>query len=105
MRSSALHSISSVMTAPTNPSVRSSAMGSCKSKRAVSKSAYSSHSQASRKQRLAPIKQDLVWEKYKQKNALAAKERESRKALSSHATPSALSRRGGDLKSVYSSNS
>ena len=61
VRSSALRSLSSVMTAPTNPSVRSSAMASSY------RSSYSIASKGSR--HLGPIKQDAVWARYKKKNA------------------------------------
>jgi len=61
MRSSALRSLSSVMTAPTNPSVRSSAINS------EYRSTYSVNSKGSRM--LAPLKQDAVWARYKKKNA------------------------------------
>ena len=57
VRSSALRSLSSAMTAPTNPSVRSSIIQS---------SRHSGYSTQSR--RLAPLKQDLLWAKYKKKN-------------------------------------
>ena len=57
VRSSALRSLSSAMTAPTNPSVRSSIIQS---------SRHSGYSTQSR--RLAPLKQDPLWAKYKKKN-------------------------------------
>ena len=59
VRSTALRSLSSAMTAPTNPSVRSSIIQSSR------KSGYSTNS---RSKNLGPLKQDLLWAKYKQKN-------------------------------------
>ena len=81
VRSSALRSLSSAMTAPTNPSVRSSVIQS---------SRHSGYSTQSR--RLAPLKQDLLWAKYKKKNELQAKERDLRKNQSVSYTPKADSR-------------
>ena len=71
VKSAALRSMSSVMTAPTNPSVRSSAMASSK------RSAYSISTRGSRQ--LAPIKKDAVWARYKKKNEQQARDRELRK--------------------------
>ena len=74
VRSSAMKSLSSAMTAPTNPSVNSSVIQSSR------KSGYSTNTGRSR--RLAPLKQDLIWQKYKKKNAEQAREREMRKSQS-----------------------
>lgn len=65
VKSSAMQSLSSVMTAPTNPSVRSSVIQSSR-KSGLARSSYSTQSGGSR--RLAPIKQDAVWARYKKKN-------------------------------------
>ena len=54
------------MTAPTNPSVSSSVIQSS-SKSFNLKSQYSTQTGASR-QKLGPLKQDLVWARYKKKN-------------------------------------
>lgn len=62
VKSSALSNLSSVMTAPTNPSVRSSIIQSSK-KSGYARSSYSTQTGGSR--RLAPIRQDAVWAKYK----------------------------------------
>lgn len=74
VRSSAMKSLSSAMTAPTNPSVNSSVIQSSR------KSGFSTNTGRSR--RLAPLKQDLIWQKYKKKNAEQAREREMRKSHS-----------------------
>ena len=84
-----MQSLSSVMTAPTNPSVRSSVIQSSR-KSGYARSSYSTQSGGSR--RLAPIKQDAVWARYKKKNEEQARERELRKsqsvtAASIHGTP------------------
>ena len=73
VKSSALRSLSSAMTAPTNPSVRSSVIQSSR------KSGISSASR-----QLAPLKQDLQWIRYKKKNEQQAREREMRKSQSMH---------------------
>lgn len=65
VRSSALRSLSSAMTAPTNPSVSSSVIQSS-SKSFNLKSQFSTQTGVS--QKLAPLKQDLVWARYKKKN-------------------------------------
>ena len=72
VRSSALRSLSSAMTAPTNPSVSSSVIQSS-SKSFNLKSQFSTQTGAS--QKLAPLKQDLVWARYKKKNEQQARER------------------------------
>jgi len=66
VKSSALRSLSSVMTAPTNPSVNSSVIQSSRRSNASHRSSYSTVSGA---KRLGPIKKDLIWAKYKKKNA------------------------------------
>ena len=90
VRSSAMNSLSSVMTAPTNPSVRSSVIQSSR-KSGYARSSYSTQTGGSR--RLAPIKQDAVWARYKKKNEEEAREREMKKSQSVHATPSQYSSR------------
>ena len=84
VKSSAMKSLSSVMTAPTNPSVRSSVIQSSK-RSGYARSSYSTQTGGSR--RLAPIRQDAVWAKYKKKNELQAKERELRKCHSVQQSP------------------
>lgn len=81
IRSSTLRSLSSVMTAPTNPSVRSSVIGSTYTSHitdGMARSSYSVSSTGSKK--LGPIKKDAIWARYKKKNEMQAKEREVRKA-------------------------
>mmetsp|Transcript_8219 Transcript_8219/g.9949 ORF Transcript_8219/g.9949 Transcript_8219/m.9949 type:complete len:295 (+) Transcript_8219:152-1036(+) len=65
IKSSALRSLSSVMTAPTNPSVRSSAMQSSWHSDYM-RSHHSAISKTSSK--LGPLKQDAAWARYKKKN-------------------------------------
>ena len=81
MRSNAMKSLSSIMTAPTNPSIRSSAIQS--SRRNGSQKLRSSYSNATTGSRqLIPIKKDTVWARYKKKNEAEAREREMRKSQS-----------------------
>lgn len=68
MKSSALRSLSSVMTAPTNPSVRSSVIGSSYQNKDAARSAYSVNSTGSKT--LAPLKKDALWARYKKKNEM-----------------------------------
>ena len=85
MRSNAMKSLSSIMTAPTNPSIRSSAIQSSRRGVAKLRSSYSTASSGSR--RFAPIKKDTVWARYKKKNEIEAKEREMRKSHSLVGSP------------------
>lgn len=89
IRSSAMKSLSSVMTAPTNPSVRSSVIQSSR-KSGYARSSYSTQSGGSR--RLAPIRQDAAWVRYKKKNEAEAREREMRKSHSVSGTPNMADR-------------
>ena len=82
IKSSAIKSISSVMTAPTNPSVRSSVI---QSSRGYARSSYSTQTGGSRKQALKP--KDDLWARYKKKNEDEARERQLRKSQSVHGTP------------------
>lgn len=81
VRSSAMASLQSVMTAPTNPSVTSSIVKSSR-KSGYARSTHSTQTGGSRRQ-LAPIRQrDSAWLKYKQKNAQQALERQLAKSAS-----------------------
>jgi hypothetical protein len=72
VRSSAMKSLSSVMTAPTNPSVRSSVIQSSRRSDGLARSSYSTQTGGSRKglTGLAPLKQDIVWQRFKKKNEM-----------------------------------
>ena len=69
VKSSAFKSISSQMTAPTNPSARSSVFqSSTKSGYKSKQQLQSNYSIQSGSRMLAPIKQDQQWARYKKKN-------------------------------------
>lgn len=102
VRSSALRSLSSAMTAPTNPSVRSSVIGGKSHLGGISSSA-SRAGGVSTAGHLAPLKQDLQWIRYKRKNEQQARDREFlRKSQSVNQSPPGFG--GADAKSNMSSS-